>query len=112
MTTKNNRIISAVGTNSTLLKSTPGNIYGGTISNMTAGALFIKFYDKATAPTVGTDSPVMTVAIQANTTSQLIYDLGIPFANGIGVGITGAYADSDTTSAGSAGAVLANILTN
>jgi hypothetical protein len=89
-------------TNSTLVFAKQGFLGAGQLVNSTATAAWFKLYDKATAPTCGTDVPKWTLAIPANTTPQgvpLPTNAGIQFANGIGFCVTGAFADNDTTAA-------------
>ena len=73
---------------------------------------YLKLYNKATAPTVGTDTPIATIALQPNTTYAL-FDLvscmpGAYFTLGIGYGLTTGQADNDT-GALTAGDVVINI---
>lgn len=71
------------------------------VSNTGAGAAYLKLYNKASAPTVGTDAPVLTIAVGANATVTVPMPAeGMPFTLGIGLAITGAAADSDTTAVG------------
>ncbi len=92
--------ISASGTNGTNTKGTAGTLYGFSISNSNAAARFFKLYNKATAPTVGTDTPVMTVQLPANATVIRAFPVGLNFATGIGWGLTTGIADADTGSVG------------
>jgi hypothetical protein len=91
------RIKAAASTNSTNLKASAGVVLGYCFYNNTASAKYFKFYDKASAPTVGTDTPAFTVIIPASGGANIEFATGIPFANGIGYGITGAVTDADTT---------------
>lgn len=95
------KLLSAATTNATLVKGGAGQVYGWAITNTNAAARFVKLYNKATAPTVGTDTPVMTLVIPGSTTGAGMvaaeFTSGIAFGTGIGVGITGAIADNDTT---------------
>lgn len=91
------RIKAAASTNSTNLKVSAGVVLGYALYNNTASAKAFKFYDKATAPTVGTDTPAFTVIIPASGGANIEFSSGIPFSTGIGYGITGATADADTT---------------
>ena len=72
-------------------------------TNTGATAAFVKLYNKATAPTVGTDVPEMIIPVPAAVS-------GVPgaaelrpgfiayrFALGLGIAITGGAADTDTT---------------
>jgi hypothetical protein len=92
------RVKSAATTNATNLKATSGRVYGIIVSNTSAAIKYLKFYNKATAPTVGTDTPVLTIAIPVGGQPvQLAFPNPLPFATGIGYAITGAVADADTT---------------
>ena len=101
-----NHIISAASTNATVVKASAGNINLLTVSNNGAGVAYFKIYQKATAPTVGTDVPLATILLPVNGTVVIP---GGPFGwritTGIGYAITGGAAVADTT------AVLANQVT-
>ena len=89
---------SAATTNSTLVKSTAGTLFNLVVSNTGAAAAYLKLYNKATAPTVGTDIPVITIPVAASGMVSVPFGtLGHRFATGIGLGITGGAADNDTT---------------
>jgi len=103
---------SAATTNATSLKATAGNVFVVAASNVSASGRFVKFYNKATAPTVGTDVPVLVVPVAANSTVAIEFGiLGMRFATGIAYAITGAIADADTTAVG-AGEVKLHITYN
>lgn len=94
----NYRKLSTADTNSNLVKSGSGKIQQLIVSNTSAAAKFLKLYNKASAPVVGTDIPYLTILIPAGQTLTLIpNDIGLYFSAGIGYGITGAVADADTT---------------
>lgn len=89
---------STATTNATLVKGSAGTLYNIGASNTGAAAAFIKLYNKATAPTVGTDVPVLTLVVPAS--GNVDFDLGPMghrFSAGIGLAITNLAADSDTT---------------
>ena len=95
-----NRVISAATTNATSVKASAGNFYGAYVSNINASPMFLKVYNKASAPTVGTDTPVLTLTIPGNTSGAagvLDFSMGIEFATGLAFAITGLVADADTT---------------
>jgi hypothetical protein len=99
------KLISAATTNATSVKASGGQVYGWSISNVNAAARFVKLYDKASAPTVGTDVPVMTILVPGATAGgQAIYSApaGIAFPTGIALAITTGVGNADT------GAVAAN----
>ena len=96
------RTLSAASTNSTNVKASAGQVYGWYLYNANAAVRYLKLYNKATAPTVGTDTPVMTIPIPPGAGANVEYSMGIPFGTGIGIAITTGVADNDT------GAVAAN----
>jgi len=93
---------SAASVNSTLVQAGPRVLFGFVATNTTATSYYLKFYDKATAPTCGTDVPVFTIAIPSQPTGTTVGQVsawpsyGIGFLNGIGFCITAASADADT----------------
>lgn len=93
------RIASAATTNATSVKAAPGHVYGISLGNaMTTTPVmkFFKLYDKASAPTVGTDTPIMTIPVAADGYVSISFPVGIPFSLGIAYAITGGVADTDT----------------
>lgn len=89
---------SAASTNSVLIRGGAGRIVSGWLTNISASTRYFKFYDKATAPTVGTDVPVIVIPVAAN--SAVPIDAWISCSLGIGMAITGGAADTDTTAIG------------
>jgi len=90
------RIVSAAAsTNATVAKASAGDVFKIIGYNAAAALRYIKLYNKATAPTVGTDTPVMTLTIPASSAFDIdLYSLY--FATGIGFAFTTAGADADT----------------
>ena len=95
------RLISAASTNATSVKASAGTITTIVAVSMNETTVsYLKIYDKATAPTVGTDVPVMTIPVPTNIQGAGIVipiPNGVTFSNGIAIAITGAVSDSDTT---------------
>lgn len=100
-------VSSAASTNATVAKASAGEVHGIVATNTTAAVIYLKLYNKATAPNVGTDTPVMTIALAPNNElSQIsISNFGHYFSAGIGFALTGAAADADATAV-TAGAVV------
>lgn len=100
------RTLSAASTNATSVKASAGQVYTIYAHNTNAAVRFLKLYNKASAPTVGTDTPVMTLPIPGNTSGAgFALDtggMGIAFGTGIALALTTGIADADT------GAVAAN----
>lgn len=94
------RTLSVNNTTGTNPKGSAGQVYGWVITNTNASARFVKLYNKATAPSVGTDTPVITLVIPGNANGAGIvaaeFTSGIAFGTGIGLGITTGVADADT----------------
>jgi len=95
---------SAANTNPTVAKASAGRAMLVNCYNSSATVTYLKLYNKATAPTVGTDVPVLTLALPP--ASVCVYDLnGFVFATGISYGLTTDAADAGTTAV-AAGAIL------
>lgn len=87
---------SAATTNATVAKASAGTLYTVVASNVNAAARYLKLYNKATAPVVGTDVPVLTVAIPATgVVSLALGELGVRFSAGISFALTAGAADAD-----------------
>ena len=91
-----------------LIKGGPGIVYGYYISNVAAATRFVKFYNKVTAPTVGTDTPLLTICLPASSAANVYFGPGIGFGLGIGIGATQLVADADAT-APAANDVVVNV---
>jgi hypothetical protein len=96
-----NAINSAATTNATSIKASAGTVYSINVSNTGASTRYVKLYNKASAPTVGTDVPILTIAVATNATvTTYLGGLGYRFATGIALAITGGATDADTTAVG------------
>lgn len=96
-------LVAANSNNSTSVKGSAGQVYhvsGFGIS--TTAPAFVKFYNKATAPTCGTDVPVWVEMIPAPAAggAGFVDDIpsGLVFSTGIGICIVTGIANSDNTS--------------
>ena len=97
------------GTNNTtgvVVKTTAGQVYEISVTNNQASTIWVKLYNKATAPTVGTDLPLIMIPVAAGATVNMDFgQWGKRFNLGIGIGITANGTVSDTT-APAAGAMV------
>jgi hypothetical protein len=102
------RLLSAAaGTNATSVKASAGRLYQVLGYNAATALRYLKLYNKASAPTVGTDTPVKTIPLPPACAFVIDHAaLGYYFSTGIAFALTVNVADSDTTSL-SAGDVLA-----
>lgn len=91
-------VTSTASTNATSTKNTAGTVYGIDLFNNTASTVYLKLYNKASAPTVGTDTPFITIPVAAGAFLTINFGrLGRRMGTGIAWAMTGAAADSDTT---------------
>jgi hypothetical protein len=94
---------SAATTNGALVLTGTSGLHAFYATNTGAGAAFVKLYNKATAPVVGTDVPAMILPVPAavggvpGVANLAIGNQGFRFALGLGIAITGGVADNDTT---------------
>lgn len=91
------RVVAAASTNATNLKASNGAIGEIDVFNVAAYDVFLKIYNKASSPTVGTDTPVWTVPIKAGTGYSRHFPRGKWLGTGVSYAITKLQADSDTT---------------
>jgi hypothetical protein len=105
------KLVSAATTNATSVKASAGQVYMITASSVNAAARYLKLYNKASAPTVGTDTPVHTFIIPGNTagagTNIPIPDCGLEFTTGIAFALT-----TEATDAGSTAVAVNEIVVN
>lgn len=95
--TTTSRIVSAAAsTNATSAKASAGTLFQAAGYNAATALRYLKFYNKASAPTVGTDTPVLTYAIPASTAFVIDFPSGFRFATGIAYALTTGVADNDT----------------
>lgn len=89
--------ISAATTNATSVKASAGTCNTISCGNINAAVRYLKLYNKASAPTVGTDTPVATIVLKINETTTVdCGPFGRRFATGIAYAITTGIAVADT----------------
>lgn len=97
------KLNSAASTNATSVSATADTLlYGYYISNTNSSVCYVKFYNKASAPTVGTDTPVLVLAIPGSGAANVSFPAGVNFTTGLAFATTTGAGDADT------GAVAAN----
>ena len=91
-------LTSAATTNAASVKASAGSLFEMSLFNATAATVYLKLYNKASAPTVGTDVPIMTIPVAAGAVWSAEFGrIGKRFSTGIALAITGAAAATDTT---------------
>lgn len=96
------RLVSTTGDNATSVKGSTAVLYGVLATNTNSSARYVKLYDRATSPVVGTSVPAMTIPVARLSTISL--PQGVTFPAGLAIATTTGAADSDT------GGVAANEL--
>lgn len=99
------KVISAATTNATSVKATAGQLYSVHFFNVAAYACYVHFYNKTSAPTVGTDVPIFTVGIPAGGQVYWHDPTGIACNAGIAYSITKGVGDTDATAVAAADVV-------
>lgn len=94
---------SLAGTNIGVIVATTSGVSTLYCTNSGSTPVFVKLYNKSTAPVLATDIPEMIIPIPAavdgypGIASPNIGFIGLRFALGLGIAITGGLADNDTT---------------
>ena len=100
-----------------MIKTGSTNVLAVYATNRTGGVLglgaaerTLKLYNLAVAPTVGTNTPVMTIPVRSSETVVLPLPAdGVLFPLGLGYAITGGIADTDTSTI-NANEIVINII--
>lgn len=94
-------VVAAASNNAASVKGSPGTLGFITAQNISANPVYVKFYNKATAPAPGTDTCVFQVMVPGNTAGAgiaLPIPAGLSFTVGIAVAVTAGIALNDNTS--------------
>lgn len=100
-------LTAAATVNATSLKASAGSLYAVSVTNTSGAPIHLKLYNKATAPTVGTDIPVVTISVPANSeVTREFGRVGRRFSLGIAYALTANQATADATAV-AAGSLVA-----
>lgn len=93
------KLLTAASTNSTNVKGSAATLYAMAAFNDDTVPYYVKTYNKATAPTCGTDTPVHTYEIPASSSGYTLSlgAAGAAYSLGLGLCVTKAITDADTT---------------
>jgi hypothetical protein len=97
-------LVAAASTNATSVKGSATVLFSCQLYGVGSAPAYLKIYNKATAPTVGTDIPVKTLSIPASATaangsgSNIVFGSvgGLALATGFAAAVTTGLADTDT----------------
>ena len=93
----NYHTVSAAGTNAAIVKAAPGVVTGWKIYNNSGYPIYVKLFNKASAPVPGTDEPQQTIGVDAGLSDVSSPGPGVTYSAGIGIAIVKGIADSDST---------------
>lgn len=94
-------LVTAASTNATVVKNSAGTLFSVSICNTNASVRFLKFVDKATAPTAGSETILHTIACQgSNGTNVVSFPKGLRFTAGISFFAVTGLADTVSTGVG------------
>lgn len=91
------KLDAAAGTNGANLKNAPGMVYEVSAFNPAAYDVFIRLYDKTSAPTVGTDIAYRVIRVPAGQDKVVTYPGGAYFPAGLSYALTKLAAKLDAT---------------
>lgn len=91
---------SAATTNATSVKASAANIGSFTLVNNSASWRYFKVYNKASAPTVGTDTPVRVFGMPPGSCLTHTFPQGLRLTTGLAYAITAGIANTDATAIG------------
>lgn len=100
------RLVSIAGTNAKAVKGLPGQVVGWSAANLSGTWRFLKLFDVAGTPAVGTDAPEFTIGLPPMTEVSLALSGGIAFSAGIALAMTAGPEDTDASPVGAGEIVL------
>lgn len=101
--------ITGASVNNVNIKNGAGTLYSVSAFSTVSGARYVRIYDKSSTPSVGMDVPIHTYPVTSAAPAVVPIDVGILFANGLGIGVTGGSV-GDTCQTGTAlGEVVVNL---
>lgn len=93
-------LLSAASTNATNIKASAGTLWITSVTNTNASPRYLKIFNKASAPTMGTDTPIQNILIPGNATgagnNPHFPPMGIALGTGISFALTTGAALLDT----------------
>lgn len=103
------KLISAATTNATSVKASAGLLCGYIFGNQNGAVRYLKLYNKASAPTVGTDVPKLTIPMPGGATGHVSFPNPIEFDTGIALALTTGVADANAVAV-AADEIVVNLL--
>jgi hypothetical protein len=89
--------IAAASNNAANIKNSAGVLFAVHVFNNTTYPVYVKLYNKASSPTPASDTPVLTIGVQAGTPRDVLLTPK-DFPTGISIAMVKNIADNDNTS--------------
>lgn len=90
-------VVAGASTNASSIKGSAGQLGNVYAANSDTTWAYVKFFNKASAPTLGTDTPVFVMALPPGGGGSHPIPAGLQFTTGIAMAITAGAPDADTT---------------
>lgn len=100
---------SAATVNATLVKAASARLFKITGTNKAATDLYLKLFNKATAPVPGTDFPFWVETLEASSSFEMAFPSALYLSNGLGYAIMGGAGDLDATAIAAGDIVTMNV---
>lgn len=101
---------SAASVNATSAKASAGRIFTIIAYNTTASTIYLKVYNKASAPTVGSDTPILTLPIPPGGGLAIDWAKGFYCSTGIAYALTTSVADAGSAAVGAGDVTGLNVV--
>lgn len=88
--------VAAATNNAASIKTTPGQLFSVHVFNMAAYPVYVKLYNKVSAPSPIVDPPKLTIGVQAGTQRDVTF-APADFPTGIGIAMVKGISDTDNT---------------
>lgn len=90
-------VVSAGSNNATVVKASPGLLYGWSVNNINAAVRYLKFYNLASTPAPATDAEALVVAVPTVSSQTVMLPVPLSFTVGIGWALVTGIAANDNT---------------
>lgn len=92
--------ISAASTNADTIKSSAGVVTGYYLVNIATAFRYVKLFNKASSPTLGTDTPRCVWGIPPESAANMNFDPPLAFATGIAIAMVTSIVDASAAAVG------------
>lgn len=108
-------VVCGASDNDASIKASAGQVYGYSVYSAETTPVFVKLYNKASAPTVGSDTPMLRFGIPEEAVADGGVQIsewwpqGVAFDTGIAIAVLASLTDAGTSALASADLTIVNI---